>query len=315
MISQEIKNTAGWMAGELVVTDNRVLNSAQSFLYSKGVKNINAEIKNNYLENITSTGIDFRDMKDAEAKAVFNIELNTFNNAGCGWCPIRIRTAGYTATNELTINVVNNKFIDSAWTDGTVVNFIENPSLTSAAEGFKQIYTVGKNYYEMNGVAVTELTDDHFTGAAISYEAPYASLGEYEEGIAPKPVVGTLSFANKAQRTSYSTTKQVWTQNSVTLTNNKDKSTANVGDYANPARLYASSQVIITVEGEGIAKVVFNANSNSYATALGNSIGDAATVDGSTVTVEFAEAVDSFDIAKLTAQVRVNSITVTHNTN
>lgn len=307
-------NTAGWMAGELVVTDNRVLNSAQSFLYSKGVKNINAEIKNNYLENITSTGIDFRDMKDAEAKAVFNIELNTFNNAGCGWCPIRIRTAGYTATNELTINVVNNKFIDSAWTDGIVVNFIENPSLASAAEGFKQIYTVGKNYYEMNGVAVTELTDDHFTGAAISYEAPYASLGEYEEGIAPKPVVGTLSFANKAQRTSYSTTKQVWTQNSVTLTNNKDKSSSNVGDYANPARLYASSQVIITVEGEGIAKVVFNANSNSYATALGNSLkaaGYTYTVSGKVVTLTFDKAVDEVKF-NCSAQVRLNSIEVTY---
>ena len=307
-------NTAGWMAGELVVTDNRVLNSAQSFLYSKGVKNINAEIKNNYLENIASTAIDFRDMKDAEAKAVFNIELNTFNNAGCGWCPIRIRTAGYTATNELTINVVNNKFIDSAWTDGTVVNFMENPSLSSAAEGFKQIYTVGKNYYEMNGVVVTELTDNHFTGAAISYEAPYASLEEYEEGIAPKPVVGTLSFANKAQRTSYSTTKQVWTQNGVTLTNNKDKSTANVGDYANPARLYASSQVIITVEGEGIAKVVFNANSNSYATALVNSLkaaGYTYTVSGKVVTLTFDKAVDEVKF-NCSAQVRLNSIEVTY---
>ena len=61
-------------------------------------------------------------------------------------------------------------------------------------------------------------------------------------------------------------------------------------------------------------KIEFTCGSNSYATVLKNSIG---TVDGVTVpvsdslvTVEFNENVDSFTIAKLTAQVRLKGLTV-----
>ena len=53
----------------------------------------------------------------------------------------------------------------------------------------------------------------------------------------------TLSFANKAQRTSLSTSKQVWEQNGIKLTNDKGSSTSNVADYANPARFYKSSKI------------------------------------------------------------------------
>ncbi|MBR2436831.1 MAG: hypothetical protein IKB24_04800 [Alistipes sp.] len=122
----------------------------------------------------------------------------------------------------------------------------------------------------------------------------------------------TLSFADKAQRTSYSTSQQVWEQNGITFTNNKASSSTNVGDYANPVRLYANSEVI--VEYGNMKKIDFTCGSSSYATALKNSIG---TVDGVTVTVldslvtvEFNENVDSFTIAKLTAQVRIKSLTV-----
>lgn len=125
-------------------------------------------------------------------------------------------------------------------------------------------------------------------------------------------VNATISFANKAQRTEFSTSKQVWVQNGITVTNNKGASTSNVADYANPARFYASSQLII--EGKGMTTIKFTCNSSSYATALKNSIGTISngtvSVSGSTVTVTFNSAVNSFTIAKLTAQVRVNSITV-----
>ena len=125
----------------------------------------------------------------------------------------------------------------------------------------------------------------------------------------------TLSFANKAQRTSYSTSKQVWEQNGITFTNNKSSSTSNVADYANPARLYASSSVTIEAPGN-ITKIVFDCNSSSYATELKNSIGTiigaTVTVSSDKVTVEFSSAVESFTIAKLTAQIRMDSIIVTY---
>ena len=135
---------------------------------------------------------------------------------------------------------------------------------------------------------------------------------------AEKPVVyvteiNTLSFADKAQRTSFSTTQQVWEQNGITFTNDKASSTNAVADYAKPVRLYANSKV--TVEHPGMTKIVFDCNSPSYATALKNAIGTPAngkvSVSSDKVTVEFTEKTDSFEIAKLTAQVRIDSITVT----
>jgi hypothetical protein len=58
-------------------------------------------------------------------------------------------------------------------------------------------------------------------------------------------MTATLSFANRAQRTSFSSTKQVWQQDGITFTNNKASSSNAVADYANPVRLYANSEIIV----------------------------------------------------------------------
>lgn len=121
----------------------------------------------------------------------------------------------------------------------------------------------------------------------------------------------TLTFDDKAKRTTFNTSKQVWTENGVTFTNNKAASTTNVADYAKPVRLYASSS--ITVEAPGnITKIVFDCNSSSYATALKNSIGTTATVSVSSdkVTVTLDGSSTTFTVAKLTAQIRMDSLTV-----
>lgn len=121
-----------------------------------------------------------------------------------------------------------------------------------------------------------------------------------------------LSFADTTHRLSQDTNSQVWEQNGVKLTNNKAASTSNVVDSKNPVKLYAYSSV--TIECESMKKIVFNCNNTSYATALKNSISDSnatVTVNGKVVTVEFTNAVDSFEIAKLAAQVRLDSLTVT----
>ena len=124
----------------------------------------------------------------------------------------------------------------------------------------------------------------------------------------------TLSFANKAQRTSFSTTKQVWEQNGVTFTNDKASSTNNIADYANPVRLYASSSVTVECSLGNMTKIVFNANTTGYATALKNSIGNAATVISKAVTVNLDGTSNTFTVAKLTAQVRLDNISVTYAT-
>lgn len=119
----------------------------------------------------------------------------------------------------------------------------------------------------------------------------------------------SISFASTANRTEFNDSKQVWATDGLTLTNNKAASSSNVADYSNPARFYASSS--ITVECARMKSIVFECSSSSYANALKSSItGATASVDGSKVTVTFSSPVDSFTIAKLTAQVRMKSVTV-----
>ena len=124
----------------------------------------------------------------------------------------------------------------------------------------------------------------------------------------------TIDFGDKANRVSYSTEQQVWAQNGITVTNDKGASTSNVGDYGGdgyPVRFYKSSTV--TVEYPGMTQIVFNCDDykDTYATDLADSIIDASvSVDGTVVTVILAAPADTFVIAELAAQVRVDSITV-----
>ena len=120
----------------------------------------------------------------------------------------------------------------------------------------------------------------------------------------------TLSFADKANRTTFTTSQQVWEQNGVKLINDKGSSTSNVADYAAPARFYKSSK--ITVEYAGMTKIEFTCNNGSYATALQSSITTGTvSVSGSVVTVVLPAAADSYVISSLTGgQVRMDSLTV-----
>ena len=119
----------------------------------------------------------------------------------------------------------------------------------------------------------------------------------------------TLSFTDKANRTVFTTSQQVWQQNGITLTNNKNKSTSNVADYANPVRFYKNSQLIIEAT-KGMSKIVFNCNTATHASDLQKSIGDGATVSSNDVTEELNDET-SYTIETLAAQVRMNSLTVT----
>ena len=121
----------------------------------------------------------------------------------------------------------------------------------------------------------------------------------------------TIDFSDKANRTAYSTSQQVWEQNGITITNDKAGSTSNVGDYGDPARFYKGSA--LTIEYPGMTAIVFNCDDYkaSYVTDLQASIAGAdVSVDGTVVTVTLSEAADSFVIETLAAQVRVDSITV-----
>ena len=156
-------------------------------------------------------------------------------------------------------------------------------------------------------------------GKRTSYnDAPQMGSGVYVSHIsAPEQEQpeneATLSFADANNRVSWDTSKQVWTANGITLTNNKGASTSNVADYVAPARFYKSSELIVECD-HAISKIDFACNSGTYATALKDSITSGnVTVDGSIVTVTFSTPVSSYTIASLTGgQVRMNSLTVTY---
>ena len=122
----------------------------------------------------------------------------------------------------------------------------------------------------------------------------------------------TISFADKAQRTEFSDEKQVWTQNGLIVTNNKAASKNAVGDYANPARFYQGSALTIECTLGNITKIVIDGNSGKPVTGIQQSIGAEATLEGNIVTVIPTAVSNSYSIANFSAQVRVNSITVTY---
>lgn len=123
----------------------------------------------------------------------------------------------------------------------------------------------------------------------------------------------TITFDDTAKRTVFNTEQQVWEENGITVTNDKDSSTSSIADYSNPVRFYKSSKVTVAY-GVEFNKVYFYCNTAAYAEAL---LG--ATVDGGTlvvdadntkkVTLTLASATTSVTVL-MPAQVRVDSICV-----
>ena len=138
----------------------------------------------------------------------------------------------------------------------------------------------------------------------------YAIYKRVEGGGSGEGAEATLSFADKAQRTYQDGNKQVWEQNGITLTNNKAESTNAVGDYANPARFYKSSEIIISAPGT-ITKIVATTSGSEYTTALANSVGGA-TSSNNIVTITPTASSNTYTIQLIGGQVRLNSITVTY---
>lgn len=154
-------------------------------------------------------------------------------------------------------------------------------------------------------------------GVRASYnDEPQMGSGVYVSHVAGAEVEqpaneATLSFADVTNRTVFTTEQQVWEQNGITLTNDKGSSTSNVADYSAPARFYKSSNLKVETE-KTMTKIVFACNNATYATALKESITTGtATTDGSIVTVVLPSSAKSYTINTLSAQVRMNSLTVT----
>ena len=122
----------------------------------------------------------------------------------------------------------------------------------------------------------------------------------------------TISFANKAQRTVYTTSQQVWEQNGIVVTNDKASSTTNVGDYANPARFYKNSKVTIQCTLGNIKKIEITGWGDSKYNVWVASIGSEATASGSSVIITPTAVSDTY-VANMTGgQARAGQMVVTY---
>ena len=153
----------------------------------------------------------------------------------------------------------------------------------------------------------TETTEIVITGAAeVPEETPDVPQEPTGESV-------KISFADVANRTDLSTTKQVWQQNGITVTNEKTGDSSEIVDYSNPARFYKYSK--LTIACSGMKTLVVNCryedNAQALLTVANAMSGVTATINGTVVTIQLSAAADSFVIDSLSAgKVFVYDITI-----
>ena len=207
--------------------------------------------------------------------------------------------------------------VDGDWAVAKNVTLAKNAEFKFAADkawalsyGTGSDVNVGKTYTTYNNGGNMK-----FVGEAGAYDIYFSLVNAdfyMEPHVEKVEVSETLTFDDKAKRTTFTSNQQVWQENGVTFTNDKASSTNAVADYAKPARFYQGSKITVAVEGE-ISKIVFDCNSSTYANDLKTSIGTTAavTVSSDKVTVTL-DGESEFVVAKLAKQVRMDAVTVTY---
>ena len=194
-------------------------------------------------------------------------------------------------------------------------SFADNTVTITAAEGETIYYTLDEDTPTIKYDSPIVITENVTVTAIATAEGLLSSLPATEDFIwaspdAPKSVTATLTFDDKSKRTEYSTLIQVWTENGITLTNEKADATTNVGDYYKPARFYKGSKIYVEAPGN-IMNIVFNCNNSEYATALNTSITNSSK-SGNDVTVTLDGNSTKSPEYQMSAKVFVNSVTVTY---
>ena len=177
------------------------------------------------------------------------------------------------------------------------------------------VYIEGSKYGDYTGekfVAGDKITVEGILGTYNSTaQMKNADLVSWEAGTPPVLEGTKIDFSSTANRTSFSTSEQVWEQNGITVTNKKGASTSNVADYAGPARFYKSSSLTIDYTSN-ISKIVITCAGESkyYFPTTFTLEGATVTVSGSVCTIELTTPATSITIPTLPNQVRVSKIEV-----
>ena len=172
----------------------------------------------------------------------------------------------------------------------------------TAPEGY-QVATVSV------GGAVLTLGDDGFYTTEVAGEITISI--EFKNAPTYVEETVTISFASTENRVSWNADQQIWSQNGITVINDKAASSNEVIDSSNPVRFYANSN--LTIEYSGMVKIVVQCDgSKRLLEAESISNGGIITTSGSVTTITFEDAVDSVVLTKLTQQARVDSIEITY---
>lgn len=199
--------------------------------------------------------------------------------------------------------------------DQTIVveayNLKEEVKVASDNAQFTAVYADGKLSISAAENATDQVIEGNITvtcgelSQVITVSQSVASAGDQQI------VDATLTFDDKAKRTTFTTSQQVWEENGIIVTNDKATSTSNIADYVAPARFYKSSKLTVTAPG-AIQTIVFDCNSAAYATSLANSIGATATASNDKVTVKLDGSATDFVATLSDGQVRMDALTVTY---
>ena len=196
-----------------------------------------------------------------------------------------------------------------------VYNTTSEVKIASDNAQFSAAYSAGVLTVTAQENTATEAISGNITvtcGSLSQVVAVSQAAASGSDGDEKTEVTGELKFIAD-NRTSFTTSQQVWEANNIKLVNDKGSSTSNVADYVNPARFYKSSKITVSAPGE-ITTIVFDCNSSSYATALKDSIQTGTvSVSSDKVTVVLDGSSNEFVISSLTGgQVRMDSMTVTY---
>lgn len=131
--------------------------------------------------------------------------------------------------------------------------------------------------------------------------------GDYQDPT--ENATASLDFSDVSNRVSQSGDSQVWSQNGITFTNNKNKSTQAIADYSDPVRCYKGTSIKIEYTSN-ITKIIFVTTGDKHFASSFTVTGANVTVDGSTCTIELSTPATSFEIAELPYQVRISTLSV-----
>lgn len=160
-------------------------------------------------------------------------------------------------------------------------------------------------------------TPSAFNGnGQIAAGATYVKTAEVIPTVIPdeetKTPTATISF-NQAKHESYSAEKVIYKSNNITVTNEKASSSSDIIDCEiyDHVRFYKSSS--LKIEYTGMTKIIITTVTNAqYQKGLDGVTIQGATINrnGTTITITFTEATDSFKCESLAAQLRVTKIDI-----